>query len=355
MDTALNNSDIDIDVSCIYNYLNKTKLNTKLDSSKFDEIIDQLSENIFNYGFDNLIKRYNEGLQTVQKDWQNLKSKNINTNNISSTTTTGVSIIKRFMPHIYEVENFKGKSIKKLFTKENIKNALIVNRKTHSTPYVSEFIRQLGFMAGTTKVTIYRPLLTKRVVQYFEAKNVLDVCVGWGGRMIGSACLEGVKYTGIEPFSKTYNGLNKIKEELSLDNVSLYNDKAEDIIGSLPKEFDIAITSPPYYNLEIYSDEDSQSHNYGSYENWKSHFLEPVVVGVLNCLIEGGKSCWSVKNFKTDKKYNLFDDIKKIHMDNGWELLDSEFYVGNCIRPGLKTSSGSAAKSKEITYIFAKK
>lgn len=344
-----------LDVEDIYNYLNKTGLNKKLDQQIFDQIINKLTDNIFAYGFDNIVTKYNSNLTSNLKDWNNLKKKVIDTNNISSTSTTGIAIIKRYMPHIYEVENFKGKSIKKLFTKENIKSALIVNRKTHSTPYVSEFIRQLGFMAGTTKVTIYRPLLTKRIVKYYNAKNVLDVCVGWGGRMLGSSCLEDVKYTGIEPLSKTFDGLSKIKSELNLKNVTLINDKAENVINSLNKEYDLALTSPPYYNLEIYSNEETQSHHYGSYESWKQLFLIPVVIGVINCLVDKGKSCWSVKNFKTDKKYNLFDDIKAIHEDNGWKLTEEEFFVGNNIRPGLKSKTGGAAKSKEITYVFTKK
>ena len=62
-------------------------------------------------------------------------------------------------------------------------------------------------------------------------------------------------YTGIEPFSKTYKGLENIKNELKLDNVTLYNDVAENVLPNLKKEYDIALTSPPYYNLEIYSDE----------------------------------------------------------------------------------------------------
>ena len=31
-----------------------------------------------------------------------------------------------------------------------------------------------------------------------------------------------------------------------------------------------------------------------------------------------------------------------------------EFYVGNCLRPGLKDKDGNSKKSKEITYVFIK-
>jgi len=193
------------------------------------------------------------------------------------------------------------------------------------------------------------------IVEYFEAKEVLDVCVGWGGRMLGSACIDGVKYTGIEPCKKTYDGLNEIKKNLKLNNVTLHKNGAENVLPKLEKKYDLALTSPPYYNLEIYSDEKSQSHQEGgTYEDWYESFLKPVVLGVLEKLKEDGTSCWSVKNFKTDKNYKLYDDIVTLHEEKGWNKIDTEFFVGNSVRPGSKSKDGNAKKSKEITYVFKK-
>lgn len=335
----------------IYQYLNKSNLNKTLSDEEFTKILPVLIDSMLDYGFYSIINDYNECLSNIKSDWEKLKLYKIESNYINAQSTTGLSVIKKNMLHIYDVKNYKGQSISLLWTKDNIEKALKVNRKSHSTPYVSEIIRQIGFISGTSKVTIYRPLLTKRIVEYFGAKEVLDVCVGWGGRMLGSACIDGVKYTGIEPCDKTFNSLTKIKEQLDLD-VVLYNDVAENVLHALDRKYDLAITSPPYYNLEIYSDELTQSHHYGSYDKWYESFLKPVVWGVLNKLKQGGKSCWSVKNFKTDKQYNLYDDIVKLHNEKGWKQIDIEFFVGNSIRPGSKNKDGKSKKSKEITYIF---
>jgi hypothetical protein len=338
---VLNNKDI-------YNIINVRNSLRNMSDEYFDKFLPDFCDKLIILGFDKFIKKYNDELKDSKYDWINLKNKKIEKDWINSTSVIGMNIIKKNMPHIYEVSNYKGLNIKQLWDKSHLEKALRTNRKSHSTPYVTEIVRQLGFTSGTSKVTIYRPLLTKRIVESLNGKNILDVCVGWGGRMLGSACIDGVKYTGIEPFSKTYIGLNNIKEELKLDNVILYNDMAENIIPNLKKEYDIAITSPPYYNLEIYSDEITQSHHYGSYKGWMDKFLKPVVYGVLNKLIDTGYSCWSVKNFKTDKKYNLYNDIVKLHEDKGWKKIEREFYVGNCIRPGLDK------RGKEITYVFIK-
>ena len=332
----------------IYDIINVKNSLRDLTDEKFNEFLPDFCDKLVSFGFDEFIKIYNEGLKDNNKDFINLKGKIVETNFINSTSVVGMNIIKKNMPHIYEVCNYKGLNIKQMWDKEHLEKALRVNRKSHSTPYSSEIIRQLGFSSGTSKITIYRPLLTKRIVEALGCKNVIDVCVGWGGRMLGSACISGVKYTGIEPYSKTYNGLENIKKELQLDNVILYNDVAEIIIPQLKKEYDLALTSPPYYNLELYSTEASQSHNYGTYADWIEKFLKPVVYGVLDKLVDTGYSCWSVKNFKTDKKYNLYDDVVKLHNDKGWIKIDTEFYVGNSVRPGLNK------QGKEITYVFIK-
>jgi 16S rRNA G966 N2-methylase RsmD len=340
----------------IYEYLNKRNILKNMTDEQFGLFIPGFSKALEVYTFKQLVTDYNNNLTDDVKDWNNLKKKIINTNNISSTSIVGTNIIKRAMPHIYDVRNYKGKCISGSWAIDIIEKVVKTNRKSHSTPYVSEIIRQLGFVTGSSKVTIYRPLLTKRIVEYYNAKNVLDVCVGWGGRMLGSVCIDGVSYTGIEPYTKTFTALKNIKKNLNLsdEQVILYNDIAENVLPTLERVYDLAITSPPYYNLEIYTDESTQSHHYGTYDEWVKHFLTPVVEGVLSKLIEGGKSCWSVKNFKTDKSYNLYDDIVKIHKNNGWEKDDTEFYIGNCLRPGLKDKEGKARKSKELTYVFCK-
>ena len=276
----------------ILSYLNKRNVLRNMTDEQFELFLPVFCEKLEKYTFKKILIKYNEKLSDPIKDWNNLKKKLINKNNINSTSITGMNIIKINMTHIYDVENYKHLSISKSWNKEILQKVVRVNRKSHSTPYISEIIRQIGFVSGTSKVTIYRPLLTKRIVEIFKAKNVLDVCVGWGGRMLGSVCIDNVSYTGIEPYTKTFKALENIKKDLKLTDkqVKLYNDVAENVLPSLNKEYDLALTSPPYYNLEIYTDEKTQSHHHETYEIWVSKFLKPVVEGVLDKLVEGGKS-----------------------------------------------------------------
>ena len=59
--------------------------------------------------------------------------------------------------------------------------------------------------------------MTKSIVKTLECKTVFDPCIGWGGRMIGTTCLgEGYHYTGCEPFTKTFNGLEGMVNDLDI-------------------------------------------------------------------------------------------------------------------------------------------
>jgi hypothetical protein len=329
-------------------FINKKNSLRNLNDNEFLDILPILSKELFDNGF--IYPEYS--IEEIKKDWNNLLKKKINKNlstNISATNTLGLKIIKHFMKNFYHVKNFKNKSIHDLWTIDNIKKALIFNKKYHSTPYISEIIRSISFTNGLGCITIYRPLLAKNIIHYFNINSVIDISIGWGGRMIGcKAANENLKYIGFEPNTETFNNLNKIIQILDLKNVLIYNEPAEKMLLTINETFDMALTSPPYYNLEIYSQELTQSHHYGSYENWKNKFLEPIII---NLLTKVKYSAWSVKNFKTDKQYNLFDDIVEIHNKLNWKLLPIIFTMNNSKRPGNHKNN---LKSQENTYIFIK-
>ena len=95
----------------IYNYLNKKFILKNMSNEEFEKFLPNFTQKLVDIGFDKILFNYNKNLK-YEKDWLNLKNKKINKNYINSTNTTGMKIIKINMPHIYEVQNYKGKSIK---------------------------------------------------------------------------------------------------------------------------------------------------------------------------------------------------------------------------------------------------
>ncbi len=373
--------------------LNRKHALTRLTDTEFEAILPNLASELAANGV--LRETYSDA--EIQKDWALLQKKDatINPLNISATEVAGMKVLRKHMQHFHAVRNYKGHSVESLWTQPCLEKALRFNRAQHSTPYASEIIRSLSFANGLGKVTMYRPLMAKKVVAYLADKDklkdvrVLDVCAGWGGRMIGAKSVEGggdklttarhetclgppqtprngdkgggdkggglkVHYTGIDPCAKTYAALRAIRDELGLTNVTLINKPAEVALQQSLGTYDIALTSPPYYNLELYSDEPTQSVSgpNAGYQAWLDTFLSPVIQGVIRLGVK--YSCWSVKNFKTDKKYDLLDDVVRIHGEHGWRLLDGVvFTMANSRRPGQKAASDQK-KTEECTYVFVR-
>jgi hypothetical protein len=290
---------------------------------------------------------------------------------IDTRTRPGHKLLDHHMPHFYNVKNHKGKSVRELCSnKEALEKALLTNVMMHTTPYKSEIRRMLTMTSGCGHVTKYRTVTAKSIVQFFGAKRIVDPCIGWGGRMLGSlAASDATTYVGCEPDPHTFQGLQnilgdeaalppsvRVKERALILNKPAEVALTEDITKM--EKFDMILTSPPYFNLELYTAGEQSTQNYKTWEEWSEQWLKPLILGYLLCLKEDGVSCWSVKNFKSDKNYPLADVTKQIHAAAGWTLVKTVAMTGSA-RPGagarLDDETGKEKKkSEEETFCFRK-
>ena len=278
-------------------------------------------------------------------DWNALVKKDTTT--FDSRSRIGHKLLDHHMPHFWNVTNSKGKSVTSMMTHDNLVKALILNTQMHSTPYKSEIRRTLVMSGGLASVTKYRAGMSKFLVKRYSATSVLDPCIGWGGRMIGSLAA-GATYTGCEPDPNTFRGLRGILTDIQ-KAATLYNGPAETYVPTLPTgSVDMILTSPPYYTLELYTAGDQSVKDHMSWETWVSTWLRPLVTECLRCLKPNGKSCWSVKNFKLGSRlYPLADVVRDIHQENGYTLLET-FTLQGPGRPGV------TKPSEEQTFVFSK-
>lgn len=312
---------------------------------KYDEVIPQIINEFIIAGFSKTQEFFKKNID-VKNKYSHLKKDRVDINHITAQKTTNSNkIIKHYMSHLDEVKDHQGNSIQTLWTKENLIKAFKSLDKPNRTvnSQFSEIKKALKF----SPVTVYSPIMTKTLIQKLDCKNIFDPCIGWGGRMIGTTCLgDDYHYTGCEPSTETYNGLKKMVSDLSLENqVTLYNKPVEEVLDTIGNvTYDMCLTSPPYYDLEIYSDEETQSINrYSTYEIWIQSFIKPIIDYVCSHITK--YSCWSVKNFQTDKKYNLLNDVMKLHAENGWKIVDHY---------SIKKSVKNGTTDGDITYVFSK-
>ena len=321
-------------------------LHTHITRNKYDEVVPEIIKEFVTAGFVQTEKFFEKKID-LNKEYHHLKNEKIDPDKITAQKTSkSNTIIRKYMPHICEVEDHNGSNILKLWTEENIAKAFKALDKPNRTvnSNFSEFKRSIKF----NPVTIYSPIMTKSIIKELDCKTVFDPCIGWGGRMIGTTCLgEEYHYTGCEPFTKTFTGLESMANDLNLgDQIDIYNQPVETMFDVLrEKRYDMCLTSPPYFDLEVYSHEETQSiKQYTSYEEWLNNFIKPIIEFVCNQVDQ--YSCWSVKNIKTDKKYDLLEDVIRIHQENGW-ILDREYSIG-------KNTRNEVNAKGDTTYVFSK-
>lgn len=277
------------------------------------------------------------------KDWNKLVD--ADTSKYESRSRTGHKLLDHHMPHFWNVKNHKGHSVRSQMTQEALEKALYHNLKMHTTPYRSEIRHMLILTGGLGSVTKYRAGVSKNIVDRYDAVSVLDPCIGWGGRMIGSLAA-GASYTGCEPDPNTFQGLQGILSDCK-QIAAIHNEPAETVVPTLPSgSFDMVLTSPPYYTLEIYT-AGEQSVKNQSWDEWVSGWLKPLVIECLRCLKTNGKSCWSVKDFKMGRLYPLATVVADIHREQGWALHEVITLTG----PGRP---GATRASEEQTFVYGR-
>lgn len=171
---------------------------------------------------------------------------------------------------------------------------------------------------GVAYVNEFPPFVARQIYQKYTdrmKRSILDPCAGWGGRMIGAASLPNTRYVACEPCVETYNGLVKLGNWLkSLQptfDFEIHNIPYEEF--ETDEKFDIALTSPPYFNTEHYSDADTDSaHKFPQYELWANGFYKPLIVNTVNRLKDGKPFILNIG----DRKYPLTNSMKDICKEN---------------------------------------
>ena len=201
---------------------------------------------------------------------------------------------------------------------------------------VKSFFRNAGKLA--CKVANFPPKEARDIYfRYFpnalidstEKLNCLDTSCGFGSRM-SSVLLSGHNYFGIDPNIELQDKLMECAkfyyDNGFIDNnqiCSLYTQGSELFIDELEGMIDVSFTSPPYFNLEKYSDDESEStKHYDNYELWIEKFAKPTIKNTYKYLKVGGYAMINIKNIS--KKEPCYDDFINIfNLIQGFEYIET--------------------------------
>ena len=219
-------------------------------------------------------------------------------------------------------------------------------------------LRQCAVRLSGSWVLTFQPLVAAALVRRYGGAGgvVYDPCAGWGGRLLGAAVAGAAAYIACEPAARTHAGLAALAEQYAGGmRVQLERRGAEDFqpaAGSV----DVALTSPPYFNLELYSDEPSQSHvKYPTAEWWTTQWLRRVVERTYTALKPGGYFLVNVANNR-----QLLEGGCDLEGATQASAAHAGFEAHGCLRmlkptaPGVDGAATRSVDSAEPIYVFRK-
>lgn len=145
----------------------------------------------------------------------------------------------------------------------------------------------------------HKPNVTKVFTEYLGSENVLDFSAGWGDRLAGFFASSTTKhYVGIDPRKENHPIYQKQAEFYQKNLGWFEEDKkyefhcspAEDFdFSPYENHFDLVFTSPPYFSVERYSYDDTQSWvRYKDIDAWNTQFLHKTLKNLWSSVKKGG-------------------------------------------------------------------
>ena len=195
----------------------------------------------------------------------------------------------------------------------------------------------------------------KAIYEKFCPKDgvIYDFCAGFGGRMLGAlSSSKNFTYIGTDPNTETYENL--LKEGAYIEEVTgrknsfkIYNECAENL-DLKEKSVDFVFSCPPFFDLERYTDEETQSYiRYSNYEEWLECFVRPSIKKCISAMKPEGIYCVDVENFQSKgKEFLLPLDWIQIAEEEGLSLQKTL---------PIKSRSRKRNNWSNNIYIFTKK
>ena len=223
-----------------------------------------------------------------------------------------------YHPHLYKVNTGDNKTPFEAFNDKNIMINIVEKLISKNIELSTQNLRYEICRAYKTKRTSLFPVRVAKTLYTLYGKDnmvSLDPCAGYGSRLVGFYTnARNGSYEGIEPCTETYKGLINTQKELESmtkgHTAEIYNGCAEEIMPLLTKEYDLIFTSPPYFNLEKYSEEETQSYKkYTKYEDWLNNFLFVIIKESHRLLKQDGVFLLNIadcNNYKIVEHAELF-------------------------------------------------
>ena len=188
-------------------------------------------------------------------------------NKVINQTMHCLALSWSYMPHAFDVKCGNMNTPLQTFLNDKEK----IKKKMEQLGHVdspSGLRKALKVMSGSQGVSNFRPTAAQAIYEKFlpNGGTTWDMSGGYGGRLLGAIKTQ-INYIATEPAKETFDGLTQIAKDWGQQS-NLFGIKQRlEIVQSgsedyVPKEdsLDLCFTSPPYFDTEKYSNEDTQSY-----------------------------------------------------------------------------------------------
>lgn len=290
---------------------------------------------------------FNYSKESLISDWKRLKK--ITKFKTGSQWKPGLKICQHFCKNFFDITTRNGKSFHQVWNDPVLMDKVRTwGLEKMSALYLSWIRRAVYMASGMHNPSFFRPHIAKQIIlSTGKVQGVLfDPCAGWGGRMLGTVAA-GWHYISCEPNKQTYDHLMEIVKFLDIGNfVTLHNIPYEELDLSTLGLVDVVLTSPPYFDLELYTDDNSQSYlKHPTYNDWLENWYLKMIEENSKILTNDGLSCYNVMDGRCE---DIVEKTIEKHKVLGFGLIDQ---LG--IDSPFKNYKKKINK-QDLTYVFKK-
>jgi hypothetical protein len=165
----------------------------------------------------------------------------------------------------------------------------------------------------------FKATLAASVYDYFlkdsTKTRVLDISAGWGDRLLAALAKNLDSYLAYDPNASLQPGYRAMIDEYMESKKDQYKvidapfESAEENLKG--REFDLIFTSPPYFDLEVFTTEGEQSIiSHSTFDKWMVHFLFKSLYIAWNSLASDGNMVIHIDDFnKGLEKHRIIEPM----------------------------------------------
>ena len=305
-----------------------------------------------------------EGIVDAIKKFWRKSYNNVASGRIGLGNNQGQTINRFLFPNMQTAEP-KGRGSNSLrdrfFHDDKLKRAIRICfefREGDRLVYPTAIRRALELVTGEN-IQNFKPQNARAIAEYLCPTlwgRVYDYSMGYGGRLLGvSASNLQLEYVGVDPNTDTVENLKLLNKLIELSGGTpgeIHQSVSEEFV---PDNIDLAFSSPPYFNLEKYSDEPTQCMNkYHTLNEWFEGYVAPTIGNIHAGLNSDGVFATNIADYKTPKsEFKVVDRWIETAEKLGFQHIETIKMMLNT-RPGVGNGKQSGVEKFEGIYVFTK-